>query len=83
MRTISIRLDERTDAVLRTLCERLGVGQAAAIKAAIEQLAAQYKPSPAKLAAQLGLIGAFRSGDSDLATNHSQRLKKRPTHPSR
>jgi len=77
MRTISIRLDERTDALFRAFCERQGVSQTNALKAAIEQLAERYKPTPAELAAQLGLIGAFRSGDADLAENHSQRVKQR------
>ena len=77
MRTISIRLDDHTDAVFRAFCERHGLSQTNAIKAAIEQLAEQHKPSPAQLASQLGLIGGFRSGERDLAANHSQRVKQR------
>ena len=77
MRTISIRLDDRTDALFRAFCERLGLSQTDALKAAIEQLAEQHRPSPAELAGQLGLIGGFKSGLGDLAVNHSQHLKQR------
>jgi hypothetical protein len=77
MRTISIRLDDHTDALFRAFCERHGVSQTNALKAAIQQLAEQHRPSPAKLAAQMGLIGGFRSGEGDLAANHSQALKQR------
>ncbi len=77
MRTISIRLDDHTDAVLTEHCQRNGLTQTNAIKAAIEQLAGQLKPTPAELAAELGLIGGFRSIEGDLAANHSQRVKER------
>jgi hypothetical protein len=77
MRTISIRLDDRTDALFRTFCARLGLSQSDALKAAIEHLAEQHRPSPAELAGQLGLIGSFRSAEGDLAANHSQRVKQR------
>ena len=77
MRTISIRLDDRTDAVLTAFCERHNLTQTAALKAAIEHLADATRPTPAALAAQFGLIGAFRSGERDLAANHSQRVKER------
>jgi hypothetical protein len=56
VRTISIRLDDRTDALFRRFCERLGLSQTDALKAAIEHLAEQQRPSPAELAAELGLI---------------------------
>ena len=77
MRTISFRLDDRTDALLRAHCERHGLSQTDALKAAIEQLAGKDKPTPAWLAAQLGLIGGFRSGEGDLGADHSRRLKQR------
>lgn len=77
MRTISIRLDNHTDAALTTYCERHGLTQTNAVKAAIEQLAAAHRPTPAELAEQAGLIGAFRSREGDLAQNHSQRIKER------
>lgn len=77
MRTISIRLDDHTDSVLTEHCQRNGLTQTDAIKAAIEHLAGQHKPTPAELAAELGLIGGFRSLEGDLAQNHSQRVKER------
>ena len=77
MRTISIRLDDHTDGVLTAYCERHGLTQTAVLKAAIEHLAEASRPSPAELAAQLGLVGAFRSAQGDLAANHSQRVKER------
>ena len=77
MRTISIRLDDHADAVLTEHCQRHGLTQTDAIKNAIEQLAGQHKPTPAQLAAELGLIGGFRSAEGDLAANHAQRVKER------
>jgi hypothetical protein len=77
MRTISVRLDDRTDAALRAFCDQHGLSQADALKVAIEHLAERHKPSPAELAGQLGLIGAFRSGAGDLAADHSRRLKRK------
>jgi len=58
-------------------CQRHGLTQTGAIKAAIEQLAGRHKPTPAELAAELGLIGGFSSSEGDLAQNHSQRVKER------
>ena len=77
MRTISIRLDDRTDAVLSTYCEQHGLTQTNAVKAAIERLADAHRPTPSELAERLGLIGAFRSVEGDLAAEHSQRVKER------
>jgi hypothetical protein len=77
MRTISIRLDDHTDSVLIEHCQRNGLTQTDAIKAAIKHLAGRHKPTPAELAAELGLIGGFRSAEGDLAANHSQRVKER------
>lgn len=74
MRIVSIRLDDHTDALLRAFCEQHGVSEGNALKAAIEQLAKSYRPSPAELAAQLGLIGGFKSGSG---ANHSQAVKDR------
>jgi antitoxin component of RelBE/YafQ-DinJ toxin-antitoxin module len=76
MRTISIRLDDHTDAMFRAFCEQHGLSQTSALKTAIVQLASQQKPTPAALAAQMGLIGGFRSGQSDLGLNHSQQVKQ-------
>lgn len=77
MRTISIRLDEQTDALLTAHCQTHALTQTDAIKAAIVHLADQHRPTPAELAAELGLIGGMRSGEGDLAQHHSQRVKQR------
>ena len=77
MRTISVRLDDHTDAVLTGYCEEHGLTQTDAVKAAIEQLAKAHRPTPAELAERLGLIGGFRSSEGDLGQNHSQRVKER------
>jgi hypothetical protein len=77
MRTISLRLDDRTDAVLTAYCERHGLTQTGALKAAIEHLAGARRPTPAELASELGLIGAFHSAEGDLGARHSARLKER------
>jgi hypothetical protein len=77
MRTISVRLDDRSDALLRAFCERHGMNQTDALKAAIEQLAERVRPTPAELAARLGLIGGFRSRERDLGESHSRWLEER------
>jgi Arc/MetJ-type ribon-helix-helix transcriptional regulator len=77
MRTISIRLDEHSDVALSAHCQRYGLSQTDAIKAAIKHLSDQDRPTPAMLAAELGLIGGFRSEQGDLAAHHSQRVKER------
>ena len=77
MRTISLRLDDHTDALLAAYCTARGVSQTDAVKAGIAQLAQVQRLSPSELAASLGLIGGFRSGEGDLGLNHSQHLKRR------
>ena len=77
MRTISLRLDVRTDSILTAYCERHGLTQTNALKVAIEHLAGVRRPTPAELADELGLIGAFRSAEGDLGARHSARLKER------
>ncbi len=77
MRTISIRLDDHTDALLTEHCRRHGLTQTSAIKNAIEQMAGLQKPSPAQLAAELGLIGGFQSTEGDLSVHHSLRAEER------
>jgi hypothetical protein len=77
MRTISVRLDDHTDAVFRAFCRAHGVSQTDAVKSAIEQLAAEQRATPAALARELGLIGSFCSVEGDLSVNHSQRVKER------
>lgn len=77
MRTISLRLDDHTDSVLTAFCERHGLTQNAALKAAIEHLARAHRPTPAELAARVGLIAGFRSSERDLGEHHSQRVEQR------
>lgn len=76
---ISIRVDDHTDALLTEHCQRNGLTQTGVIKSAIAQMAGQQKPSPAQLAAELGLIGGggFQSTEGDLSVHHSQRAKER------
>jgi hypothetical protein len=77
MRTISIRLDDHTDSLLKAHCQRHGLTQTDAIKAAIEQMATRQRRTPAELAAELGLIGGFHSGVPDLARNRARYIKER------
>ncbi len=77
MRTLSVRLDDQTDALLRAFCARTGQTQSDAVKAGIAALAEQSE-SPGKLAQDLGLVGCFDSGVGDLGRNHTQRLREKP-----
>lgn len=76
MRTLSVRLDDQTDALLRAYCARTGLSQTDAIKSGIAALAVEVD-SPAQLAEALGLIGCFDSGAGDLGRNHSRRLREK------
>ncbi len=76
MRTLSVRLDSQTDALLRAFCARTGQTRSDTVKAGIAALAAQSE-SPAKLAEDLGLVGCFDSGVGDLGRNHSLRLREK------
>jgi hypothetical protein len=75
MRTISVRLDDESNAALQLLCERLQATQTDVIRQALSELAAQAAPTPASLAADLGLVGMFDSGDGTLAAQHSSAVK--------
>lgn len=76
MRTISVRLDDRTDGLLTAYCRQHSLTQTEAVKAAIEHLAARPRLTPAELAERFGLIGAFDSNDPELATRHSDRVNE-------
>lgn len=76
MRTLSVRLDDQTDALLRMVCACTGQTQSEVVKAGIAALAAQAE-SPARLAEDLGLVGCFDSGVGDLGRNHAQRLREK------
>lgn len=79
MRTLSVRLDDQTDAPLRTFCTCTGMNQTDAIKSAIVSLARQtaVAASRGRLAESLGLIGCFPSAEGDggdFGRNHFQGL---------
>ena len=61
MRTISVRLDDGSEARLDSLCQSLGLSQTEVVKAGLALLQRQ-STSPAALAERLGLIGGFSSG---------------------
>ena len=77
MRTISVRLDNDTDAKLRSVCQRTGMSQTEAVKTAIAALADRPALSPYELAKKMGLVGAFESDVEDLAENHSRYIKEK------
>lgn len=74
MRTISVRLDDTSEATLEHLCQVLGLSQTDVVKAGLELLQHQ-RQSPAALAESLGLVGCFASGEQ--ARDHSARLKQK------
>lgn len=75
MRTVSIRLDDQSDALLRAYCALQGVSQTDALREAIRHLPEPGRRSPVELARELDLIGAFDSGRGDLGREHSARVK--------
>ncbi len=78
MRTLSVRLDDQTDALLRAFCARTGKTQSEVVAISIAALSAQSE-SPGKLAEDFGLVGGFDSGVGDLGCNHSQHLHEKLT----
>ncbi|HRE55655.1 MAG TPA: ribbon-helix-helix protein, CopG family [Candidatus Competibacter sp.] len=77
MRTISVRLDDATDTLLRQLCAQTEQSQTEVIKTAIAALAERDEPTPAEAAAALELIGCFDSGAGDLGRHHARHLRAR------
>lgn len=67
MRTISVRLDDGSEARLNTLCQTLGLSQSEVVKAGLALLQ-QQSTSPAALAERLGLVGSFSSATADNGT---------------
>jgi hypothetical protein len=67
MRTISVRLDDGSEARLDSLCRALGLSQTDVVKAGLALLQ-QHSTSPAALAAGLGLIGSFSSAAASSGT---------------
>jgi Arc/MetJ-type ribon-helix-helix transcriptional regulator len=83
MRTISVRLDDASDATLSHLCQTLGLSQTDVVKAGLELLQRQ-RQSPAALAEALGLVGCFAGTEESDTTGHRGRdhssLLKRKLH---
>jgi Arc/MetJ-type ribon-helix-helix transcriptional regulator len=67
MRTISVRLDDGSEARLDNLCQALGLSQSEVVKAGLALLQ-QQSTSPAALAERLGLVGGFSSATADNGT---------------
>lgn len=67
MRTISVRLDDGSEARLNNLCQNLGLSQSEVVKAGIALLQ-QQSTSPAALAERLGLVASFSSATAHNGT---------------
>lgn len=76
MRTISVRLDDASEARLEGLCQRLGLSQTDVVKAGLELLQHQHQ-SPAALAEALDLQGCFASGDPAHGREHADRIRQK------
>jgi|694.fasta_scaffold22409_5 Arc/MetJ-type ribon-helix-helix transcriptional regulator len=81
MRTISVRLDDGSEARLNNLCQTLGLSQSEVVKAGLALLQ-QQSTSPAALAEHLGLVGSFASAMPDHGTtnrgrNHASLLRQK------
>lgn len=75
--TITVRLDESTEAKLRRLLEERGSSLSAFVRAAIaEKLEREAKkPTPYELGKHL--FGRYGSGLGDLASNHKKYFKEK------
>jgi Arc/MetJ-type ribon-helix-helix transcriptional regulator len=76
MRTISVRLDDASEARLDGLCQQLGLSQTDVLKAGLELLQHQ-RQSPAALAESLDLEGCFSSGDPAHGREHADRIRQK------
>lgn len=82
----SVRLDPKTEAVLRRLSEQTGRTKSAIIREAIERLDRELGGAgePPTLYDQIGdLVGAARGGEPDLAARSEEILRERfpPSRP--
>jgi Arc/MetJ-type ribon-helix-helix transcriptional regulator len=83
MRTISVRLNDGSQARLERLCQTLGLSQTEVVKAGLDLLQQQqHSSSPAALAQGLGLIGSFSSaaqkgGITSRGRDHSALLRQK------
>jgi len=75
--TVTVRLDEETEAKLRRLLEQNGGSLSAFVRAAIaEKLEREVKkPTPYELGKHL--FGRYGSGLGDLASNHKKHFKEK------
>jgi hypothetical protein len=81
MRTISLRLDDGSEARLERLCQTLGLSQTEVVKAVLDLLQ-QHSTSPAALAEGLGLIGSFSSAaQKGGITSRGQQSQQRLSRP--
>jgi Arc/MetJ-type ribon-helix-helix transcriptional regulator len=80
MRTISVRLDDASEARLDQLCHALGLTQTEVVKAGLDLLQRQSL-TPAQLADRLDLVGCYASepaGEvSSSGRDHSARLRQK------
>lgn len=84
MRTISVRLDDVSEARLDNLCQALGLSQSEVFKAGLALLQ-QQSTSPAALAERFGLVGSFSSNTPDSGTtsrgrDHAALLRQKLSH---
>jgi Arc/MetJ-type ribon-helix-helix transcriptional regulator len=80
MRTISVRLDDASEARLDQLCRTLGLTQTEVVKAGLDLLQSQTL-TPAQLADRLDLVGCYASAPagevSSTGRDHSARLRQK------
>ena len=80
MRTISVRLDDLSEARLDQLCRTLGLTQTEVVKAGLDLLQSQTL-TPAQLADRLDLVGCYASAPagevSSTGRDHSSRLRQK------
>lgn len=84
MRTISVRLDDGSEARLDSLCQALGLSQSKVVKVGLALLQ-QQSTSPAALAERFGLVDSFSSNAPDSGTTSRGRdhavLRSRESFP--
>ncbi|MCP9927873.1 hypothetical protein [Cyanobium sp. CH-040] len=80
MRTISVRLDDASEATLEHLCRSLGLSQTDVVKAGLHLLQSQ-RQTPEALARSLALVGCFsQDGGAETvlqARHHSDAVKEK------
>lgn len=84
MQTISLHLDDGSEARLNNLCQTLGLSQSEVVKAGLALLQ-QQSTSPAALAESFGLVGSFssnapESGSTSRGRDHAALLRQKLSH---